>query len=114
MAEEEEEKKENMAEPIAELLRSDADAQRIEGAGKLKEIASDPKYVSSLPLFFSFFFLVFLGGSPSLKPEQPVQYSSMFLFFFSRMFIRGMPLILRRTHAPWLEVVGLEREGMQC
>ena len=111
MAEEEEEKKENIAEPIAELLRSDADAQRIEGAGKLKEIASDPKYVSSLTLFF---LLVFLGGSPSLKPEQPVQYSSMFLFFFSRMFIRGMPLILRRTHAPWLEVVGLEREGMQC
>ena len=80
MAEEEEEKKENMAEPIAELLRSDADAQRIEGAGKLKEIASDPKYVSSLPLFFSFFFLVFLGGSPSLKPEQLAQ-ECVFVFF---------------------------------
>lgn len=61
MAEEEKDPEENIVEPIAALLKSDDDAERIEGAGKLKELAADPKCVTPTR-----FFSPFLPSLPSL------------------------------------------------
>jgi hypothetical protein len=41
------EERENSVGPVAELLISDDDARRIEGAGRLKQLAADPRCVGS-------------------------------------------------------------------
>ena len=60
MAEEETEEpppRENIVDPIAKLLKSDDDAQRVSGASQLKELASDPKCVSfTTAILFYFIF----------------------------------------------------------